>query len=74
MFGIGISELLLILIVAFVVVGPDKLPKMARTLGKALFEVRRAAEDFRESIEDEGAFLKDTLREEEAGTGAKKGQ
>jgi len=74
MFGIGISELVLILIVAFVVVGPDKLPKIARTLGKALHEVRRATEGLREEIEDGGSFLDDTLTGEEAKTGAKKGR
>lgn len=74
MFGIGISELILILIVAFVVVGPDKLPKIARSLGKAIYEVRRATEGVREEIEKEGSFLDDALTGEEAKTGAKKGR
>lgn len=42
MFGIGTSELLVILVVALIVVGPQRLPEIARGLGKALGELRRA--------------------------------
>ena len=72
MFGVGISELLLILVVAFVVVGPERLPKIARSLGRGLYEIRRATEEVREEIEKEGSLLDDPLSGKEADAGAKK--
>jgi sec-independent protein translocase protein TatB len=42
MFGIGTSELLVIFVVALIVLGPKRLPEVARTLGKAMAELRRA--------------------------------
>ena len=65
MFGIGIPELVIILIVAFVVVGPEKLPKIARSLGKGFFELRRATEGIREEFEKEGGYFEESLKQEE---------
>ncbi len=57
MFGIGITEIILILIVALLVVGPKKLPELARTLGKGMAEFRKTADDFKESIyQDDSNF------------------
>ena len=54
MFGsIGGTELLLIMVVALLVFGPRKLPKLGRTIGKAMGEFRRASNDFRSSLERE---------------------
>ena len=53
MFGIGLPELVIIIIVALLVVGPAKLPEVARSLGKALGEFRRLADDVKETIEQE---------------------
>lgn len=50
MFGIGLPELLIILGVALIVIGPKRLPEVARTLGKGLAEFRRATDGFKESI------------------------
>jgi Tat protein translocase TatB subunit len=50
MFGIGITEIIVILVVALLVVGPKKLPDLAKTLGRAMAEFRRTADDFKESI------------------------
>lgn len=50
MFGISISELILILLVALVVLGPDKLPKVARSLAKLFGEFRKHSEDLRLNI------------------------
>lgn len=53
MFGIGMPELLLILAVALVVIGPKKLPDLAKSLGRAMGEFKRATNDLKQSIEQE---------------------
>lgn len=50
MFGIGIQEALVILAVALLVLGPTKLPGVARTLGKGLRELRKASDDLRTAL------------------------
>lgn len=50
MFNVGPLELLVILIVALVVVGPEKLPELARTVGRAVRELRKIQDDLRDSI------------------------
>jgi sec-independent protein translocase protein TatB len=50
-FGVGFSEIVLILVVALIIFGPKKLPEIARMLGKALGEFRKAASDFKNAIE-----------------------
>jgi twin arginine-targeting protein translocase TatB len=58
MFGIGMQELIIIAIIALLVVGPKKLPDLAKTLGKTFGELRKAAD----GITDE---LKQTLQNDE---------
>ena len=53
MFGIGSTEVLIILAVALVVLGPKNLPGIARTVGKAMGEFRRASTDFQRTINAE---------------------
>ena len=43
MFGIGVPELILILVVGLIVFGPGKLPEMGRSLGKGIREFRKAS-------------------------------
>jgi Tat protein translocase TatB subunit len=50
MFGIGMQEILVLLVIALVVIGPKKLPEMAKALGKGYGEFRRAFEDMLSSI------------------------
>lgn len=52
MFGIGMPELLIIMAIALVVIGPQKLPELARSLGKGLSEFKRATEGFKQTMED----------------------
>jgi Tat protein translocase TatB subunit len=50
MFGIGPMELVLILVVGLLVLGPKRMPELARTLGRGLGEFRRASNDLRQSL------------------------
>lgn len=72
MFNIGFSELILILLVAFLIVGPKDLPKVARALGRGVRYLKKAAADFKEETGLDEALselkaterdLKQTLRE-----------
>ena len=49
-FGIGTGELLVILIIALIIVGPHKLPELAKTLGKAFSEFKKTADDLKETV------------------------
>ena len=53
MFGIGLPELIIIIVVALLVVGPSQLPELARSMGRALGEFRRMADDVKDTIEQE---------------------
>jgi TatA/E family protein of Tat protein translocase len=53
--SIGTTELLLILVVALVVVGPRKLPELGRSLGRSIGEFKRASDDFKLTWEKEAA-------------------
>jgi TatA/E family protein of Tat protein translocase len=57
MFGIGMPELLLILAVALVVLGPKRLPELARSLGKGLAEFKKSTESLKDS------FIGDDLKD-----------
>lgn len=50
MFGIGVPELILILVVGLIVFGPGKLPEMGRTLGKGIREFRKASNALTQAI------------------------
>ena len=51
MFGMGMPEILLILAIALVVIGPKKLPDLAKSMGKAFGEFKRATSDFKQAID-----------------------
>ena len=75
MFGIGMPEMLLILAVALIVVGPKKLPDLAKSLGKALGEFKKAASDLKDSlqIETEINTLKSALDDDDRDSKPKTG-
>ncbi|MFH0726289.1 MAG: twin-arginine translocase TatA/TatE family subunit [Pseudomonadota bacterium] len=50
MFGMGMPEILVILAVALIVIGPKKLPDLAKSLGRAIGEFRKATTDLKESL------------------------
>lgn len=51
MFGIGMPEMILILAIALIVLGPKRLPDLAKSLGRAMREFKKATSEFKESIE-----------------------
>lgn len=51
MFGIGMPELIVILIIALIVFGPKKLPEMGKALGRAIKEFRKTSQELKEEIE-----------------------
>lgn len=50
MFGIGMPEMLMILAIALIVIGPKKLPDLAKSLGRAMREFKRATSEFKETL------------------------
>lgn len=52
MFGLGIWEIVVILAVALLVLGPDKLPQVARQLARLLGEVRHFSDEIRRQVDD----------------------
>jgi TatA/E family protein of Tat protein translocase len=67
MFGIGMPELLLILALALIVLGPKKLPELARALGKGMSEFRRATDE----LKDELRQMEHDIEESSATTASK---
>lgn len=52
MLDISLGEILIILILTLLIVGPDQIPKVARTLGRALGQIRHLTEEFRFMVEE----------------------
>lgn len=79
MFSLGTTEILVILVVALLIIGPSKLPDVARTLGKGMAEFRRMSSDVKKTVDLETKLSDLDRREqdEEAdaalGAGAEKG-
>ena len=59
MFNIGMPELLMILVIALVVLGPKRLPEIAKSLARAINEFKKATDDIKESFEKEARSIRD---------------
>lgn len=66
MFGIGSTELLLIFVVALVVLGPKSIPTIAKTIGKAMGDFRRASTEFQRTMNVEAEMEDHEMRKKEA--------
>lgn len=72
MFGMGGSEIIVILIVALIFLGPDKLPEAAKQLSKGIRDIKRSTRDIQQTIENDEQFggairdIKSALRGEDA--------
>lgn len=64
-FDISTGELLIILVVAFLVFGPKKLPEMARKVGQGLNELRRATDEIKKEINKETSEIKKAIDPDE---------
>lgn len=71
MFGIGSTELLVILVVALIVLGPKSMANVSRTLGKALGEFRRVSTDFQRTLNAEAEEEEQKKRKKEAAKAAR---
>jgi Tat protein translocase TatB subunit len=56
MFGIGMPELILIAVVALIVLGPKKLPDLAKSMGRAVREFKKATSELKDSLQVDGEF------------------
>jgi sec-independent protein translocase protein TatB len=80
MFGIGLPELLLILALALIVLGPDRLPQLARQIARYMGKLKRASEELKSQLDIESlekdikhSKLPSSDSEEKSGTSNSKG-
>ncbi len=67
MFGLGLSEIAVILVIALIFIGPDKLPEVAQKLGKLVWQVKHSAEELRKelTLPDYDEFKKENILKKE---------
>jgi len=65
MFGLGTTEIVIILLIALIVVGPSEIPKVARALGRGMAQLRKATDELKETVEEDKdlKMIKDSFQE-----------
>jgi sec-independent protein translocase protein TatB len=65
MFGIGMPEVILILAIALIILGPKKLPEIAKSLGRGIAEFKKATQEFKENLDVDNDLreARDTIQE-----------
>lgn len=53
MFGLGTAEIILVLALALIFIGPEKLPQIATALGKIVRQIRRAVDEIKDDLKNE---------------------
>jgi Tat protein translocase TatB subunit len=64
MFGLGFGEVILVLVIALIFIGPKKLPELARSLGQGMRELQKASKSFTDQIAQEADQLKTEIKTE----------
>ena len=62
MFGLGVAEIFIILIVAFLLFGPKQLPEVGRQVGKAVKGFKETADDLRKTVDPEVTMIQQELK------------
>jgi sec-independent protein translocase protein TatB len=61
MFGIGTGELLLLLVLALIVLGPERMPRMARDIGRVVGDLRRTSDELRDEFMNADKMIKNAI-------------
>ncbi len=62
MFGLGVAEVLIILVVAFLLFGPKQLPEVGRQVGKAVKGIKETADDLRKTVDPEINMIQQEIK------------
>lgn len=64
-FGFGFSEILVILVIVLLVLGPDKVPEFTRTLGKTIWKIRHAADELKSELRLEAIDIENEIKKDD---------